>query len=1410
MEAEESKEAADELRCASWIGSKYVAIGGSNSRLLRLCKLSVTKDVWTFTQCEDATAWDRIIGLVKRDESSPMIAISGVRVSATQHSIVSFGADFVLRVWSWTPSRAECVLQISLARLQKRATSLFNLCTKLSVCEVKEKLLVGVHVMTNADSIATLLTLNTKSNTFVEKDLINDDKDGELVSLCLDPNRNGIWSLYAPSNKLLCHRVAANSNLVQTHQVSLSASLEHTEDTLPDPLEKAYERSQRIASRNHLDSLADADREMIKTDLEVSVEEITLLSSDLSEYFIRRLSEVNRFTREAVASGLDDFAHKSNLNRQQGRRHLSWNNLFEHSKRIVELRVRQDLERQGQDQSEYAHHYAYLFRVLCWRELMDLCIAQQKECMRSLCIADGYESSLCGPIVLRIGLISTIWPMKCIAAGGRFDSIWQATKVMKLDEFPANDLMQRDIGLGEDRDWIYEDETEIRRTIEEYVDVLCSDSAQFSHAEVCACFDGVARPGRFFEELLGSEEDVEEESKQQREESIWISGLCSASIAHLRRRYQFIRKTTILLAYLHRSSVDWISSSQSQIFSMCLRKLVESRTLLRVASMRIVSLPHRGSVVVRRQQKPLRIGQSLLSIFVKSSLSSLMLGNNHAMRTTKSIRILQISNVSIVTSSLRKSTLLILDLLGSALRIHFVATQHLHISENVSLCSKLRVAIADSSLMVAQNTMRVVGTSKGIGNVDEIYEDASLNFVQAVLLMRKENKSSVRLCLDIAHAFNNLERSRHALDFAFLALDDKLISEDDAETVWSLIVDISLSDVMMSTLDDMSYYDIAYVAIQKRRSHKQEDMLRLLNLLVDRRHLKWIVSAHCASSLWHNSNCSILAVLRDRVRSNRVHSSIVEQLYATLIARGRYKEAAQQMFDLADSLDGLHDPENVRDGTMLSRRTRALLASMGALQLVPEDQAIMRRQRKDSQRRCVPIVLKDLRFDLAVASCRETLFRRGASNAKQCAILNPEACVSLAMSSEMYTVAFELARHFSGDEMVTKVIHNLTQECASLTMQRASSTDKDTASVEKKCESRWRLLRTLLEKSSSIVHKACVKAILDSSHIVPVPQWLEGYFSGSNKRHVVVQIPIQARRRVTLSAISEIMKRFGALEIEPQWLTSSAEKSVSVLFKSPIAARAAVNHTFDNGGPLVRFMDGTVSSGHKFGGEDACDPISLIRSYLDKSLISEACDVALEVLQSFESLSRRADNKQLPDQPLWIPETLLGELIWRACASCSVVYGTLNKWNDKKSAWYPRLCVGWRPDVESSFVLEFSPHMGEQDTGKIDLKDVQVRDVPSTSSLSEETKDDKPFSFEVRGENAQKHLFSANSAIEKRKWLLALKEMRGESFDDSSEAIVSLRTRIGMLRKLLSNVISRRPIFENLRFEKQRNLNLGI
>ena len=321
-----------------------------------------------------------------------------------------------------------------------------------------------------------------------------------------------------------------------------------------------------------------------------------------------------------------------------------------------------------------------------------------------------------------------------------------------------------------------------------------------------------------------------------------------------------------------------------------------------------------------------------------------------------------------------------------------------------------------------------------------------------------------------------------------------------------------------------------------------------------------------------------------------------------------------------------------------------------------------------------------------------------------------------------------------------------------------------------------------------------------------------------------MEIPIQERRRITLASISEMMKRFGALETEPEWLSSS-DKSVSVHFKSPISARAAVNTR--NGSLLVRFADGTVSSGYKFGGQDASDPVSLIRSYLDRSLIREACDVAVETLESFESLSRRADNKQLPDQPLWIPEALLGELIWRACAACSVVYGTLNKWNEEKKAWYPRLCVGWRPETESHFVLEFSPHMGENGLGKIDLRNVQIRDLNVDETKEGES---RPFSFMISAGSGS-HVFSvrffvcdfvrihleltlflykqADNAMEKRKWSLALREMKEESLDDSSEAIVSLRTRIGTLRKLLSNVVSRRPIYENLRYEKRRRVELS-
>ncbi len=370
--------------------------------------------------------------------------------------------------------------------------------------------------------------------------------------------------------------------------------------------------------------------------------------------------------------------------------------------------------------------------------------------MRSLCITNGETSSLCGPVIMRAGLVSTVWPFRSYNVGP-YRSIWNATKIMKLDEFTADELMRTDLGLSEDKDWIYEDEAEMRRAIEEYIDVLCSDSAEFSEVEVRACFDGISRPEEIFEEMLLLD-DVDNEEEEE-VKIPWISGLCSAVICNLRRQYRFVRKTAVLLAYLHRAGVDWVSSSQNQIFSMCLRRLVKSRIMLRVASMRIVSLPHRTSVAVRvsaqqKEKRRLRVGQRLISQFVRS----VTITEQGGARTT---RARQISSVQSVTSNLEKSTVSILDLVGSAVRVHFIATQYLHISSDSLLCSRLRVAIADSSLLLAQKTTRVLGSSAGIGSVEENFEDASSNFVQAVRIFfthscdiaSKKNRSNIhRYC----------------------------------------------------------------------------------------------------------------------------------------------------------------------------------------------------------------------------------------------------------------------------------------------------------------------------------------------------------------------------------------------------------------------------------------------------------------------------------------------------------------------------------------------------------------------------------------------------------------------------------------------------------------------------------------
>ena len=144
------------------------------------------------------------------------------------------------------------------------------------------------------------------------------------------------------------------------------------------------------------------------------------------------------------------------------------------------------------------------------------------------------------------------------------------------------------------------------------------------------------------------------------------------------------------------------------------------------------------------------MGQRLISQFVRS----VTITEQGVARTTTRAR--QISSVQSVTSNLEKSTVSILDLVGSAVRVHFIATQYLHISSDTLLCSRLRVAIADSSPLLAQKTTRVLGTSAGIGSVEENFEDASSNFVQAVRIFllnswyiasKKKNRSNIhRYC----------------------------------------------------------------------------------------------------------------------------------------------------------------------------------------------------------------------------------------------------------------------------------------------------------------------------------------------------------------------------------------------------------------------------------------------------------------------------------------------------------------------------------------------------------------------------------------------------------------------------------------------------------------------------------------
>ena len=122
------------------------------------------------------------------------------------------------------------MVQYPLAKLQKRVRlrDSFDLRSKLCVqSEKRGDLLVGIHVMTNADNVATMLTCNANAMTsdLVCTDLVfgddeEEEEDEELVSFCLDATRRRVWSLWS-SNRMLCHRITSRSSLIRTNCISL-------------------------------------------------------------------------------------------------------------------------------------------------------------------------------------------------------------------------------------------------------------------------------------------------------------------------------------------------------------------------------------------------------------------------------------------------------------------------------------------------------------------------------------------------------------------------------------------------------------------------------------------------------------------------------------------------------------------------------------------------------------------------------------------------------------------------------------------------------------------------------------------------------------------------------------------------------------------------------------------------------------------------------------------------------------------------------------------------------------------------------------------------------------------------------------------------------------------------------------
>jgi len=630
---------------------------------------------------------------------------------------------------------------------------------------------------------------------------------------------------------------------------------------------------------------------------------------------------------------------------------------------------------------------------------------------------------------------------------------------------------------------------------------------------------------------------------------------------------------------------------------------------------------------------------------------------------------------------------------------------------------------------------------------------------------------------------------------------------------------------------DMAYYAILtgdLLRVQQQQHGKRIlddlDISRFLHKLVERRHLSWATGDCCPPSLWSSvvrddsedaSTPLLLGILRESARHNALHSSSADLLYSVCIARQRYREAAQVMLDLADMLEGVRttSPEQV-----ILRRKRCLLAATTALQLVPRNRAFLMRRKvgSSSSSGCEPVLVSDIRRELRLAKCRDLLHRRGVVEASAVVTMGVDQCIGACLRGQLFREAHALASTLPVDRAAAascRIVRALSSACVESQLSLDSGDGRESSDV---VDDLWRQLRELLRSQAvrSIddhaehrgkVWLSALDAILRRSKLFGLPGWLESLFIGNHDRSVVVAC-VSPEETCSPEEIGCVMCRFGALEFPPIPFGSKATieskdvpvsirrysgipaasleagRIVLVTFKSSLAANAAVaahevrlpGGATDRRLRIRRKRAGEDTAGH-FAGSRA-DPAQLIRALLDAGLVREACDVAILSFELFDAQSANV----VSAQPMWIPSSLLGELIWRACVACAHIYGTLQKRHSSTGSWHARLCVAWRPYRDGPYVLEVAPQMSE--VSKIVLKHARVKQVDALS-------------FELQSDGNVNHIFRVANAKEMSSWMLAMRKMTEAtdggiaSSDEFGIAKSALRSRIARLRALVEDAV---------------------